>query len=205
MTAGLFERASQNKSGPSPIADASTLLRTKDLSANISTGAVSSITLPLIDWRSSGSSSKESLGRTETSGGSTSPLVLVLSPEISHSGDWANRSEWSPADQPDSARAIRGKAFFQSYRSAGQLGDTEVKKRLFELWHRSLAKSEKPQRWAIFWKLDKRKKAASTAGRGTLTPLARFSGFLGNYLSLEKLFESSAQRRAFVFSGLRRH
>src|SRR5262249_746020 len=124
---------------------------------------------------------------------------------IRHSGDWGNGSEWSPADKPDASLAIRGKAFFQSYRSAGQLGDAEAKKRLFELWHRSIAKSEKPQRWAIFSKLDKRKKAASTAGRGTLTSLARFSRFLGNYLPLEKLFESSAHRHPFVFSGLRRH
>jgi hypothetical protein len=171
MTAGLFERASQNNSGSSRTADASTLLRSTDLSANISTSAVTSVALPLVDQRSSESSSRESHGRTGTAGGSTPPPVLVLSPEITQTGARTNKSEWSLAHQPDSAPSIRGKTLYKRHRSAGQLGYAEVKRRLLELWHRSLAKSEKSQFWPIFSKLDKRKKAASTGGRGTLTPL----------------------------------
>jgi hypothetical protein len=57
--------------------------------------------------------------------------------------------------QPNSARTFRRKASYQSHRSARQLGEAEAKRRLLELWHRSLAKSETPKSRAIFSKQDK--------------------------------------------------
>jgi hypothetical protein len=81
----------------------------------------------------------------------------------------ASKGERSVASRPDFVRTIRGKASYQSYRLPGQLGDSEVKRRLLELWHRSLAHSEKDKSWAMFSKLGKRKKAATNAGtKGTL-------------------------------------
>jgi len=121
------------------------------------------------------SSSKESVGRTEAAGASISPLGPLLSPETghtSHTNPEGNKGEWSPAHQPDSAQATR--AFYQKYKSAVQLGDAVAKKRLLALWHRSLLQSEKLQSWAVL-KLDKKKKAAKTAQRGTFTPFLHWS------------------------------
>ena len=135
VTAVLFERASQAESSSSSSENAATRFRSTDLNAGISTSAVTWVTLPLGEQRSSESSSKESLGRTGFSGGSAPSLVLALSPEINHSSALVNRREWSPAHQPNSVRAIRGKTRYARYRIAGHLGDAEAKKRLLELWH----------------------------------------------------------------------
>jgi hypothetical protein len=137
MTAGLSERASQPTSDSSRNEDAATRFRSTDLNAGISTSAVTWVTLPLGEQRSSESSSKESLGRTGFSGGSAPSLVLALSPEINHRSALVNRRDWSPAHQPNSVRAIRGKTRYARYRIAGHLGDAEAKKRLLELWHRT--------------------------------------------------------------------
>jgi hypothetical protein len=59
---------------------------------------------------------------------------------------------------PNSARTFSRKASYQSHRSARQLGDAEAKRRLLELRHRSLAKSETPKT-----RQAKRKKAVSNA------------------------------------------
>jgi hypothetical protein len=136
MTAGLSERT---KSGSWPTGDAATLFRSTDMIANMSTSGATPVTLPLVAPRSFESPSKESLERTETAGGLRPPPVPASRPEISHTSDRANRSQWSLSHQPDSSRSIRGKATYHDYGSAGQLGDAVVKKRLLELWHRSLA------------------------------------------------------------------
>ena len=57
---------------------------------------------------------------------------------------------------PNSARTFRRKAPQQGHRSARQLADAEAKRRLLELWHRTLAKSENPKSWAILSRKDKR-------------------------------------------------
>lgn len=132
LSVDLFEKASQHTSGSWRNLDAATFFRSTDLSATRSTNAVTSVTLPLVEPRSSESSSKESLGQG-FSGGSIRPLALVLSPKTNHTGARVKRSEWSP----HFVRAIRGKALYESYRSACHLGDAEVKKRLLELWHRT--------------------------------------------------------------------
>src|SRR6516164_8433363 len=75
-------------------------------------------------------------------------------------------SQWDAlqaSHHPTPARTFRRKASYQSHSSARRLGDAEAKRRLIELWHRSLAKSEAPKRWAIFSRQDKRKKASTAA------------------------------------------
>jgi hypothetical protein len=72
--------------------------------------------------------------------------------------------------QPNSAGTFRRKASHQSHRSVHQLGDAEAKRLLLELWHRSLAKTEKPLGWPTFSNLDERKKAAFISGRRSLLP-----------------------------------
>jgi hypothetical protein len=154
---GLTEITSQAKSDSSPTADTTTLF------ANSSSGAVTSVKSPLADQTPTEPSSKESLGWTEIAEGSTPAPVLVLSPESSQLSDRANQRETLLSYQPNSARTFRRKASYQSHRSARQLGDAETKRRLLELWHRSLAKNETTKSWAIFSRQDKRKKAVSTA------------------------------------------
>jgi hypothetical protein len=158
---GLTETTSLADS--SPTADTATLFTRTELSANRSSGAVTSVKSPLADQRPTEPSPKESLGWTEIAGGSTPSPVLVLSPESSHLSDRANQRESLLSYQPNSARTFRRKAPYQSRRLASQLGDAEAKRRLLELWHRSLAKSETPKSWAIFSRPDKSKKAVSTA------------------------------------------
>jgi hypothetical protein len=109
---------------------------------------------------------KGDLARSEPAEESAPSSLAVLSPETAPTPTaLANKSERSVASLPDVVRKIRGEAVFQSYRPFGQLGDAEVKKRLLELWHHSLASSEKTKNWAMFSKLDKKKKAANTAAR----------------------------------------
>lgn len=160
---GRTEITGQAKSDSSPTADITPLFARTDLSANRSSGAVTSVKSPLADPTPTEPSSKESLGWTEIAEGSTPAPVLVLSPESSQLSDRANQRETLLSYQPNSARTFRRKASYQSHRSARQLGDAETKRRLLELWHRSLAKNETTKSWAIFSRHDKRKKAVSTA------------------------------------------
>jgi hypothetical protein len=147
---------SQVKSESSPTAAAATRA---DLSANVSSGAV-------LSKGSAEGSIKGDLARSEPAEESTPSSLAVLSPETAPTPTaLANKSERSVASLPDVVRKIRGEAAFQSYRPFGQLGDAEVKKRLLELWHHSLASSEKTKNWAMFSKLDKKKKAVNTAAR----------------------------------------
>jgi hypothetical protein len=115
-----------------------------DLSANKSSGAVTSVKSPFDGRRPTEHSSKQNLGWTEITGGSTPSSVVVLSPEISPLSGQANQGESLPY-QRNSVRTFRRKAPHQHHKSNGHLGDAEVKRRLLELWHRSLAKSETPK------------------------------------------------------------
>jgi len=159
---GLQGQASQAKSAPSLTADAAELFKLVDANAKRSASQVTSGTLTHRNQGSIESSSKESHARTETAAGSTPAPILVL-PEPSPSIATANVSNWSPAQPKESAQAIRGKAPYRRGKSSAGLGDVEVKKRLIELWHQSLVRTEKPRSWAKFSKLDRRKKAAFTA------------------------------------------
>jgi hypothetical protein len=90
--------------------------------------------------------------------------VLALTPENRNDAQ-ANPDAGPLADRQDSARAIGPKARNASNRSSVASRTVDVKRRLIELWHQSLAKSEKSQSWTAFSNLNRgeRKKAAYTA------------------------------------------
>ena len=94
---------------------------------------------------------------------SASTPVLALTPE-NRNDVQANPDVGPLADRQDSARAIGPKARNASNRSSVASRSVDVKRRLIELWHQSLAKSEKSRSWTAFSNLNRgeRKKAAYT-------------------------------------------
>jgi len=135
----LAERTSLAKSAPSPTADVVTPLTKRELSQNGSSGVLTWVRSPVDDQSPTDFSQKESLGRTEIVQGSTPSPVVVLTPESSRL-DRVNRM-----DESNSVRTFRRKAPYPNHRSVRQLRDAQAKRRLLELWHRSLAKSETAQ------------------------------------------------------------
>ena len=98
----------------------------------------------------------------EAAASSPSP-VLASSPETNHINSQTKTSfSWSPVIGQDSPRVIRPRTRKVRDKSPRYVG---VKRRLIELWHESLAKTEKSRSWTAFSNLDKgtRKKAAYTA------------------------------------------
>ena len=132
------EITSQAKSDSSPAVGTVIGFPKSESSTGRPSGAVTSIKSPLADQTPTERTPKESLGWTQIAADSTPSPVLVLSPEISQSNDQLNQNESLPPPQPTFARAIRRKASYRSQVSARQLRDVETKKRLLELWHRSL-------------------------------------------------------------------
>ena len=90
--------------------------------------------------------------------------VLALTPE-NRNDEQANPDAGPLADRQDYARAIGPKARNASNRSSVASRTVDVKRRLIELWHQSLAKSEKSRSWTAFSNLTSgaKKKAAYTA------------------------------------------
>ncbi len=162
---GLQVLASQAESAPSLPADAAEL-KVVDSNVKRSANQVPLGTSTHVDHGSTESASKESHAQTEAAAVSTPGPILVL-PEPSPSIAAANVSNWHPAQQKESAQAIRGKAPYRRSKSSGTLRDVDVKKRLIELWHQSLTRTEKEKArsWAIFSKLERKKKAAFIAPR----------------------------------------
>jgi hypothetical protein len=99
--------------------------------------------------------------QTETA---ASTPVLALASEINRNNAQANPDAGPLADRQDSARAIGPKARNASNRSSAASRSGDVKRRLIELWHQSLAKSES-RSWTAFSNLTSgaKKKAAYTA------------------------------------------
>ena len=150
--ADLQGRAIQVKSTPSLTAAAAEPFKIVDLNAKRSPSQVTSGTLTHVDQAPTESASKESHAPVEVAEKATPvPVLAFPSPGI------------ATVNQKESERAVRSKAPFRSGKSPGGLGDVEVKKRLLELWHQSLVRTEKPRSWETFSKLDRRKKAAFTA------------------------------------------
>jgi hypothetical protein len=91
--------------------------------------------------------------QTETAA-STPGAVLALTPEV-------NRD----ADRQDSARVRRAKNRIVRNRASMAFGPIDVKRRLIELWHQTLARNKKPRNWTAFSNLGPgvSKKAAYTA------------------------------------------
>jgi hypothetical protein len=90
--------------------------------------------------------------------------VLALTPE-NRNDVQANLDAGPLADRQDSARAIGPKARNPSNRSSVAFRYVGVKRRLIELWHESLARSEKSRSWTAFSNLTSgaKKKAAYAA------------------------------------------
>ena len=157
---GLQRRAIQAETTPSPAANAGKL-EVVDSNAKRSANEVPLVTSTHIDQGSTESSSKESQVQAQAAAGSTPAPVLVL-PEPHPDIATANVSSWSSPQPKQSAHAIRGKAPYRRGKSSSSLRDIDVKKRLIELWHQSLARTEKEKArgWAMFSKLETKKKAA---------------------------------------------
>jgi hypothetical protein len=96
---------------------------------------------------------------------STSTPVLGSVPEISHIKGRVNTLSWMPLTR-QTARVI-GRKMRNVNRSSLRFGTADVKRRLVELWHKSLSQSEKSMGWTAFSNLNKgsRKKAAYTAAK----------------------------------------
>jgi len=142
---------------------------------------------PATRFRGVGLDGKDSTGRT-TSGQTTSPAhppeiypkeisslqpeaaastptpVLASTPETNHINAQTKTSSWSPVIGRDSAGVIRPKIRKVRDRSSGSPRYVGVKRRLIELWHQSLTKSE-TRSWTAFSKLNSgvKKKTAYTA------------------------------------------
>ena len=161
---GFQRRTIHAESTPSLAANAAKLVEVVDSNAKRSANQVPLGTLTHIDQESSESSSKESHGQTEAAARSTPAPVLVV-PAPSPNIATANVSNWPLAQQKESAQAIRGAARYRRGKSSGALRDIDVKKRLIQLWHQSLAQTEKEKArsWAMFSKLKRKKKAAFIA------------------------------------------
>jgi len=95
---------------------------------------------------------------------STPTPVLASMPETNHINAQTKTSSWSPVIGRDSAGVIRPKIRKVRDRSSGSPRYVGVKRRLIELWHQSLTKSE-TRSWTAFSKLNSgvKKKTAYTA------------------------------------------
>jgi len=155
-------RASQAESALSLAPSAAKLVKVVDLNSEISASPVPSGTLAHVDQGSTENSSKESQAQTKAAGSTPAPILVLPkpSPDIAT----ANVSTWRLAQQKECAQAIRGKTTYRRGKSSGALSDVDVKKRLIELWHQNLARTEKEKArsWAMFSKSETKKKAAFT-------------------------------------------
>ena len=80
--------------------------------------------------------------------------VLALTPENRNDAQ-ANPDAGALARRQDSARAIGPQFRNARNRSSVASGSVDVKRRLIELWHQSLAKSEKSRSWTGFSNLNR--------------------------------------------------
>jgi hypothetical protein len=97
---------------------------------------------------------------------STPTTVLGFTPEINHIKAGLKTFSWTPVVR-QTARVVGQKFRTVNNRSSFGVGAADVKRRLIELWHKSLAQSEKSRGWTVFSNLNKglRKKAAYTAAK----------------------------------------
>jgi hypothetical protein len=111
------------------------------------------------------SSPKEKSSAQMEAAASTSTPVLGFVPEISHIKGRVNTLSWMPLTR-QTARVI-GRKMRNVNRSSLGFGTEDVKRRLVELWHKSLSQSERSMGWTKFSNLNKgsRKKAAYTTAK----------------------------------------
>jgi hypothetical protein len=97
-------------------------------------------------------------------GGTAPAPVLAFTPAINRDDTKAKTGSGTPPHRQDFAQAIGPKVRNVSNRSSAGSRNIDVKRRLTELWHQSLATREKPRSWTAFSHLirGERKKAAYT-------------------------------------------
>jgi hypothetical protein len=110
-------------------------------------------------------SPKEKSSAQMEAAASTSTPLLGFVPEISHTKGRVNTLSRMPLTR-QTAQVI-GRKMRNVNRSSLGFGTADVKRRLVELWHKSLSQSEKSMGWTAFSNLNKgsRKKAAYTAAK----------------------------------------
>jgi hypothetical protein len=98
--------------------------------------------------------------------GTGSHARSAFAPEINRDDPQASSGSGILARQDDSARTRGLKVRMEKNRSSLRFGAADVKRRLIELWHQSLAWGEKSRNWTAFSKLNSglEKKTAYTAG-----------------------------------------
>jgi hypothetical protein len=98
-------------------------------------------------------------------GGTAPAPVLAFTPAINRDDTQAKTGSGTPVHRQDFAQAIGPKTRNSRNRSYAAFGSVDVRRRLIELWHQSLAKSEKSRGWSAFSNLNtgSSKKAAYTA------------------------------------------
>jgi hypothetical protein len=118
-----------------------------------------------VDQASTEISPKENPSAQIEAAASPPTPVLGFTPEINHTKARLNTFSWTPVIRQGSARVIGPKIRNARNRSSLAIGSVDVKRRLIELWHQSLAKSEKSRSWTAFSHLNRgvREKAAYTA------------------------------------------
>jgi energy-converting hydrogenase Eha subunit A len=134
-------------------------LKGKKYTGEITSGQASSADHPLTEI-----SPKENPSSSMEAAVSVPTPVLAITSELNHINAQTNRSALSSVIWQDSAPVIRPKIHIVRNRSSVAFRYGGVKRRLIELWHQSLAKSEKSRSWTAFSNLNRgeRKKAAYT-------------------------------------------
>jgi hypothetical protein len=143
----------------SPATVASVIAKSSNSNGKMTPGRGSSVDHTLTE------TSLQEIPSAQTEPAASTP-VLALAPEINSNDAQANPGPGTLAQgRQDSARAIGPKARNARDRSSVASRSLDVKRRLIELWHQSLAKTEKSRSWTAFSNLNRgeRKKAAYTA------------------------------------------
>jgi hypothetical protein len=140
------------------------LFKDAGLSEKRSTGEITSGKATSVDHAFNKTSPQENSSSQTEAPASTPTPVLAFTSEINQDAQ-SNAGSWTPAHRQDSGRVIGPRVPRASSKSSVQPRIVDVKRRLIELWHQSLAKSEKSRNWTAFSNLNRgeRKKAAYTA------------------------------------------
>jgi len=140
------------------------LFKDAGLSEKRSTGEITSGKATSVDHAFNKTSPQENSSSQTEAPASTPTPVLAFTSEINQDAQ-SNAGSWTPAHRQDSGRVIGPRVPRASSKSSVRPRIVDVKRRLIELWHQSLTKSEKSRNWTAFSNLNRgeRKKAAYTA------------------------------------------
>jgi hypothetical protein len=151
-----------------------------------------------VDQASTEISAKEKSSPQMEAAVSMPTTVLGFAPDISHSKAGLNTFSWTPVVRQGSARVIGPRTRTVKNRSSFGFGTVDVKRRLIELWHESLARNAKSRSWTAFSNLSKGqvKKPPTPPRRAIDAKLKRFSlSNVGSLILLTPLFTGGADQR----------